>query len=52
MLDFRNKFVVDPVDKAAKIIGIVCKAFYLETLRKKIVDSGNFTISLIEKGTI
>ena len=52
MLDFHSKFVVVPVDNAAKNIGIVCKAFYLETLRKEIVDSGNFTISPIDIGTI
>ena len=39
---FQNQFVIVPVDKAAKNIGIICKAFYIQILRKEIMESGNF----------
>ena len=39
---FHEHFVVVPVDKAAKNIGIICKSFYIQILKKEVQDSGNF----------
>ena len=39
---FHKYFVIVPVDKAAKNIGIICKAFYIQILKKEIMESGNF----------
>ena len=40
--EFHNQFVIVPVDKASKNIGIVCKLFYLQVLKEEIVSYGNF----------
>ena len=40
--DFHEKFVVVPVDKAAKNVGIICKEFYLKVLKNELKDFGNF----------
>ena len=40
---FHEHFVIVPVDKAAKNIGIICKSFYIQILKKEIQDSGNFS---------
>ena len=45
MHSLHSKFVIVPVDKASKNIGIICKKFYLETLFKEITESGNFEYS-------
>ena len=34
--------VIVPVDKAAKNVGIICKAFYIQILKEEVVESGNF----------
>ena len=39
--EFHNQFVIVPVDKAAKNIGIICKLFYLQVLKGEILSSGN-----------
>ena len=42
--NFQKAFVITPVDKASKNIGIICKKFYLEVLKKEI-ESANFQTS-------
>ena len=42
---FHEHFVIVPVDKAAKNIGIICKYFYIQILKKEVQDSGNFVIT-------
>ena len=43
--DFHEHFVIVPVDKAAKNIGIICKVFYIQVLKKEVQESGNFVIT-------
>ena len=38
----RNHFVLVPVDKAPKNVGIICKSFYLQVLNNEIMKSGVF----------
>ena len=45
MEELHNHFIIVPVDKVPKNIGIICKYFYLQTLNDEIVKSGNFTQS-------
>ena len=49
--EFQKKFVITPVDKAAKNIGIICKQYYLEVLKQEIT-SNNFQTSTNNKDTV
>ena len=42
--NFQKSFVLTPVDKAAKNIGVICKKYYLEVLKNEI-SSDNFQTS-------
>ena len=42
-----NHFVIVPVDKAPKNVGIICKSFHLLVLNNEIMRSGNFILSNI-----
>lgn len=49
--EFQKTFVITPVDKAPKNIGIICKKYYLEILKNEI-NSNNFLTSVENIGTI
>ena len=45
MEELHNHFIIVPLDKAPKNIGIICKYFYLQMLNDEIIKSGDFTQS-------
>ena len=40
--DIHSKFVLVPIDKASNNISIICKKYYVQVLKEKITNSGNF----------
>ena len=49
--EFQKDFVITPVDKASKNIGVICKSFYLKVLKEEL-NSDNFDDSNMDMNMI